>query len=599
MPTAPRISVAQRVRTSLPSALRSPTARALAAIGCSAAVLTVWALPPAAGASATVSPDRIIKHSLTFNPTPSLTKIFPSGPGQPSNPGHPVGPTTHTAAHASKTAANGGGYVSTFSPAAVLQTPDPTSSAACLANGQPVSGPAGDLDLPGIAGTSTDPGHTGALKITGFGPQSMLPPGIDSTDLTELQITRTVDKASPNLAMVASSGYRFACAHVEVGSGDGYSSAEFALLNAGLVADDQTGNVETLTVTYSSILWSYTEPGSVIVHTGSGKINARPDKMHANIATDSRFIAEGTIGLTALVALGLIALYVIGRKRHRKRYRSRYYRRMSARARQAEYVEYQEYMHYQQQLAAEQMAAEEPAAQQAQMAEPEPEPELAPTPEPAREAEVEVDSEADSEVVPEPELEPESVSEPEEPEVEPELEPEPESESEIEPAAEAATDAEAEPEAVEAEPEAEAAAESEPESEPAAESEDETEPAAEADSAPEPASEPEPEPEAEPEPASEPELEAEPAAETEPEPEAETEAETEPETEHAAEAESEPVLEAASEPESEADGAVSEESEETRAKDAATEVTTDEADDEDKAAETVGKPSAVASSRSS
>ncbi len=345
MPTDPRRSIAQRARPAVSSALRSPAARAVVAIGGAACALTVFTLPSAAHATGTTQPDRIIKHSFTFNPTPSFSFIFPSIPGT-DVPSTPAGVQSsadgghHKPSHTATATSDGGvsGYVSTFSPVAIVSTPNAASSVACVPNGQPVTTPGrGDLDLPGVSGTSTDPGHVGALTVSSVGPNSMLPPQIDSADLTELRITRTVDAASANLAMVASSGYRFGCAYLEVGPGAGFSSAEYALSNAGLVADDRVGNTEILTVTYSSIQWAYTVPGSTTVHTGSGRINARPDKVSANLVTDSRLIAEWTIGLTAIVALGLIVLYFAGRHRHRSRYRTRYYRRMAARSRPVGY----------------------------------------------------------------------------------------------------------------------------------------------------------------------------------------------------------------------------------------------------------------------
>lgn len=486
-------------------------------------MLTLWALPPAAGASAQSSLGRItIRHSFSFSPSPilSFSFPFPSGPTAVGTSAAGGGETTaakHPSTHASASASAGGGYVSTFSPEPLAQAPNATGSVSCLANGQPVTGSGGDLDLPGIAGTSTDPGHSGALKITGFGPSSMIPPQIDSADLTELQITRPVDNASTNLAMVASSGYRFGCAHIEIGRGAGYSSAEYALVNAGLVADDRTGNIETLTVTYTSILWSYTEPGSSTLHTGSGQINARPDQMHANVVTDSRYIAEGTIGLTGVVALGLILLYVVGRRRNRKRYESRYYRRMASRARPTEYVQNQWYTQHQQSLQHQQHQQSQQVIAEEAVVQPEPEPDPVPevvpepVPEPVPEAEPAPEPVLVAEIEPEPEPEPETVeSEPEESE-EPEeqtavaeTEPEPEPEAESEPEAEAEPEAESEPE-----PELTAEAEPEPEEEP--EPEADAEPEAEPEPEPEPVleAEPEPEPEAEPEPESEPELEPE------------------------------------------------------------------------------------------
>ncbi|HEV3173718.1 MAG TPA: hypothetical protein VGZ32_25435 [Actinocrinis sp.] len=596
MPTDPRRSIAQRARASAPSALRSPAARALAAIGGAACALTVFALPSAAHAAGTTQPDRIIKHSFTFNPTPSFSLIFPSVPST-FVPSTPVGGQSsadnghHKPSHSPTATSDGGvsGYVSTFSPVALVSTPNAASSVACVPSGQPVTAPGrGDLDLPGVGGTSTDPGHAGALTVSGVGPNSMLPPQIDSADLTELRITRTVDAASGNLTMVASSGYRFGCAYLEIGPGTGFSSAEYALAAAGLVADDRVGNTEILTVTYSSIQWAYTVPGSTTVHTGSGLINARPDKVSANLATDSRLIAEWTIGLTAIVALGLIVLYIAGRHRHRTRYRSRYYRRISARSRAVEYQPYQPFPPVEQnpqdvtpyQVPAEQqpelvgqVGLVEPVASS------EPEPEKDPTadavvaavPETEREPEPEAEAEPDAaEAEPEAEVAPEAEQEPEL-EAESEAEPEPEAEPESATALELAQEAEAEGElSSDAEPETDAEPTDELDTEPEQkqepepapttevepapsepEPEAELEPAAEAESAPvaeaEAAPEPEPEPVSAAEPESAPAAEAEPA--TTPEPELAPEAEPEPEVEAApAPAALEPEVEAAPAP---------------------------------------------------
>ncbi len=197
-----------------------------------------------------------------------------------------------------------------------------------------MTGPGGDLDLPGIPGSSKDPGHTGGLPFTKMGPSGMLPPQIDSTNLAQLQVTRSIDPASANLSMIASSGYRFPCIHIALGPGRGYSSIEYALVNAGLVADDRaaSGKTETLTWTYSTILWSYSVPGSTQVHQGSGQINAQPNVVTTSIGHDTRAIALGTIGLTSVVALALIALYIGGIRRNRRRYRQRFHRRASLRA---------------------------------------------------------------------------------------------------------------------------------------------------------------------------------------------------------------------------------------------------------------------------
>lgn len=310
------------------------TALAKAVLAVSGAALAAGALLafPATAAAASKPANLLIRPSRPFPsfsfpvppttqfPTPGSSTIIPVGVKKSAAPKH----------------SDQGqfSYVSTFSPAPVAaSTPANTASASCVASSStPAPGPGGDLDLPGINGTSKDIGHVGALPINSLGPTAMLPPQIDSTNLGQLKVTRPVDATSTNLSMVASSGYRFPCVHIEIGPGRGYGNAEYALVNAGLVADDRSGSTETLTWTYSTILWSYTVPGSPTVHQGSGQINAQPDRTTSSLVTDSKAVAAGTIGLTVVVSLGLIALYIVGRRRNRARYRERYYRRAAARA---------------------------------------------------------------------------------------------------------------------------------------------------------------------------------------------------------------------------------------------------------------------------
>ncbi|HEV2348108.1 MAG TPA: hypothetical protein VGS97_28745 [Actinocrinis sp.] len=326
-------------RTTLLHVFRTAPAKALLAVGCAAiASGTLLAFPPHAAASS-ASGNILIRPSRPF-PSCDVFICLSSPPPQPSGGGGTTGaivlpPTKHHEPSSSASPVDTSqqfGYVSTFSPApAVVHTPTATASVACVASGQPIKGSGGDLDLPGIPGSSTDPGHAGALPISTLGPSTMLPPQIDSSNLAQLQITRPVDAASANLAMIASSGYRFPCIHLEFGPGRNYSSVEYALTNAGLVADDRAGNTEVLTWTYSTVLWSYTMPGSAKIHQGSGEINAQPNQVSTSMAQDTRAIALGTIGLAAVVALALIVLYVAGIRRHRARYRERYYRRATLR----------------------------------------------------------------------------------------------------------------------------------------------------------------------------------------------------------------------------------------------------------------------------
>jgi len=311
---------------------RTAPAKAALAVGGAAVAACALLAFPATASAASGSANLLIRPSRPFpsfsfpGPPPSTqfptsggTTIVPVGVKKSSAPKHSDQPQFS--------------YVSTFSPQpAASSAPANTASASCLANGQPVPGPRGDLDLPGINGTSQDAGHTGALPIDTLGPTAMLPPQIDSANLGQLKVTRPVDATSTNLSMVASSGYRFPCVHIEVGPGQGFANAEYALVNAGLVADDRSGSTETLTWTYSTILWSYTLPGSTTLHQGSGEINAQPDRTTTSLVTDSKAVAAGTIGLTLVVSLGLIALYIVGRRRHKARYRARYYRRAAIRA---------------------------------------------------------------------------------------------------------------------------------------------------------------------------------------------------------------------------------------------------------------------------
>jgi type VI protein secretion system component Hcp len=458
--------------------LRAPRAmpvKAALAAGCAAIASTLLALPATAAVSS-ATPDKLIRPSFSFPGMPSdtatslPTTITVTTISQPTGNG---GAHAKKSTSAKATQANYDGYVSTFSPAPVVSTPAAvTSTAACVANTQAVTGSGGDLDLPGITGASKDAGHAGALPVTALSPAEMLPPNIDSADLSQLVLTRTADASSANLSMIASSGYRFPCVHIEMGPGQGYASVEYALVNAGLVADDRAGSTETMTWTYDSILWSYTLNGSATVHHGSGRINARPDKVNGSLADDSKAIALGTIGLTAVVALGLIGLYVAGLRRNRARYRARYYRRAAIREARANLVD--------DARAEAESAAATVAAEPADV-------EVEPQPEPL----VAVEAVAEPEAEPEPELE--TVSEPEpEPEPEPIAEPEAEAEAEAPQATEPEPEAEAEPKS-ESVPEPEAVSEPEPDSEPEAETESESEPEPEAKSEAAPESEPEPE----------------------------------------------------------------------------------------------------------
>jgi type VI protein secretion system component Hcp len=361
-------------RITLSRVFRTAPARAALALGCAAAASSLLVLPAtAASAPGNVT---IIRPSHTAVITPSF--IFPTGPTgfpvQSSTAGNGSAvPVSGKKSATPKTSSHAAGYVSTFSPAPIVTSaPATATAAACLANSRAVTGATGDLDLPGMAGASKDAGHVGALPITALGPTSMVPPQIDSADLTQLQITRTVDASSANLAMVASSGYRFPCIHIEIGAGQGYANVQYALVNAGLVADDRSGQTETLTWTYSTVLWSYSVPGSKTVHHGSGRINARPDKASGSLVDDSKAIALGTIGLTVLASLALIALYVAGSRRHRARYRARYYRRAVLRAERAERAaraEAQEDREEQVEQQEEQAIEEEQVAQEEQVVE--------------------------------------------------------------------------------------------------------------------------------------------------------------------------------------------------------------------------------------
>jgi len=503
---------------------RSAPAKAALATGCAAIAASLLALPATA---ASASGDITIRHSPTESfsfpglPTDISVSSIATSAGAGGGGGFTAPPVSTRRSTAAKQSTQSG-YVSTFSAAPLAPTPaGAASSAACLANSQPVTGPGGDLDIPGITGTSKDVGHVGALPISGLGPASMLPPGIESSDLAQLEVTRTADAASANMTMVASSGYRFPCIHIEVGAGTGYANVEYALVNAGLVADDRAGNTETLTWTYSSILWSYTLPGaSSTVHQGSGRINARPDKVSGSLVNDSKAIALGTIGLTVVVSLGLIGLYVVGIRRNRARYRARYQRRTAMR---------------------EQRAAMTAAAEAAFAAEAELE---AAEPEAAEPEAVELEAMAAEPIAPaveipaveiaEAEPEAEVIEEQEQPEAEPEVEAEPEAEAEAKAKAKAKTQTEPEAEAT-VEPEPEPVAE--PEAVEEAEAPEEPVVAEPAVMEAEAAAEPETEPETEAEPAAH----VEPASEPEPEPESDAESESELEAELEEHPEGQPV----------------------------------------------------------
>jgi type VI protein secretion system component Hcp len=316
-------------------ALRKKSFRALTASGLCAAALALVVLPldGSAAASSSVGPTAgQHQSSQPATPAPPTNPILPTLPVFSVPAGNP-----HTTAHPPKSAAPPVAKTSFSAPATVIhrkhvapyKPPPPLpsvvpvpASTVCLANGRPVTHAGGDLDLPGVPGSSTDPGHAGALPISSAGPTAMLPPQIDSSSLGQLVVLRTLDKDSPGLAMAASTGERFGCVHLELGSDstNGYATVEYALSDAAFLDETVAAGVETLTLTYATIQWTYTTLADGVVHHGSGAINAYPTQLSTAVASGSRLLVWGVAGLTGLVAAGLLLLYALGRRRSRRRY---------------------------------------------------------------------------------------------------------------------------------------------------------------------------------------------------------------------------------------------------------------------------------------
>ena len=300
----------------------------LAACSAAAAALVVatsaTSLAPSARA-ATVQPLRT-RPTFPIFPTTPVTIPVQTTVAQTTEPAQTSAPATKTAhpKHSTSTAtpSDTSVYVSTFTPHALpsVVAPTPVSSTGCVPDTRAPSSGA-DMQLPQVAAGSTDPGFTNWLHLGAVGPNAMLPPTVNSSNLSTFTFTRTADGESTNLGMAASSGERFACALLDVSGGQGYQRVDYALTDAGLVSDSVQGKTETLIVTYSTVSWSYLPTGSTTAVTGSGTINTQPDVTQTSLKQDAKDVAAGVLGLALACVLGMLSLTLFGRHRRKVRYR--------------------------------------------------------------------------------------------------------------------------------------------------------------------------------------------------------------------------------------------------------------------------------------
>ncbi len=231
--------------------------------------------------------------------------------------------TTAKAKHstASAAASTESVYKSTFTPHAMPSVAVPTPSSTGCAPDTRAPSAGADMQLPQVSAGSTDSGFTNWLHVTAVGPSTMLPPKLNSSNLSTLTLTRSTDGESTNLGMAASSGERFTCALLDVSTGQGYQRVDYALTNAGFVSDSVQGKTETLIVTYSSVSWSYLPTADSTAVTGSGTINTQPDVAQTSLKRDAKDVAAGVLGLALTCVLGMLLLTLFGRHRRKVRYR--------------------------------------------------------------------------------------------------------------------------------------------------------------------------------------------------------------------------------------------------------------------------------------
>jgi type VI protein secretion system component Hcp len=169
-------------------------------------------------------------------------------------------------------------------PAATPQptpTPPPTPPLPCDTGVPQATGAAAFLELPGVAGTATEPQHAGAIVVMAVQPRSMLPPAVGTVSLTAVELVRPVDGSSPALARAVAGGARFDCAQLEIGPSAGYLYATYAFHGANLSASTPTGGAqpgtERLRLSYASVSWEYQLGDGSPIATGSGQLGSAPD----------------------------------------------------------------------------------------------------------------------------------------------------------------------------------------------------------------------------------------------------------------------------------------------------------------------------------
>lgn len=298
--------------------LLAPIASLLTAAGvCAVLAALIGTATPAAAAA-----DLPIRHSSPILPFPTP----PGGGASSADAGTSAPAVTQSSPKAAASRGEGGKggansiYSATFTPQTLPTQPPPTSAGPCTPDTKaPTSG--AELELPQIAGDSTDSGYQGWLPVKTVGPSAMLPPQLASANLTTLTLTRAVDPESANLSMAASSGTRFSCALLDVAAGDGYQRIDYALTNAGFISEIQKGSTEYLTVTYARISWNYVASAGAGAQTGSGAVNTKPDQQQASVRHGAELVVAGVLGLALVCALGLLGLTLVGRHRRKVRYR--------------------------------------------------------------------------------------------------------------------------------------------------------------------------------------------------------------------------------------------------------------------------------------
>jgi type VI secretion system secreted protein Hcp len=167
---------------------------------------------------------------------------------------------------------------------------DPPTTAAAAAATSVVPSHGAFLQIQGVQGASTEAAHTGWIPIQSFSFGVVSPRDASSGLATgkrqhdPLVITKQIDKASPSLFQLASSGRVFPQVVLEVVTRDGSKRYSVTLHNA-LVASVKTSSggdrpSESVSLNYETIEWRYTQQKADGSSTGS-PVTASYDLMSA------------------------------------------------------------------------------------------------------------------------------------------------------------------------------------------------------------------------------------------------------------------------------------------------------------------------------